>query len=183
MPGQSFNIQSTEGGYNWSSTASAPGSQTSGFACYGDCTYSYTMSVAADFGSSPMARFLGSLFSWQDSGAAQIHAQDTGYYGCIGNKMIPFKGLLAAAGAKAVEEAATRGAEHGGGTFAARAYYGLTDARCTAWGSSSKVLVPHAAANIAKVAKVASGVGWAVTDAELAEAIDACSANLSGHKE
>jgi RHS repeat-associated protein len=121
--------------------------------------------------------FAKSLFSWQSFGAGQIHAQNAGYYGCIGNEMIPFKGLLAAAGAKVAEEGASQAAEHGGSLLAG-AYYHFTDGRFTAWGSSSKVLVPNAAAKIATVAKVASVVGWALTDAELAKAINSCSEKL-----
>jgi hypothetical protein len=126
--------------------------------------------------------FFADLNDWKSYNAGQLHASEVGYYDCIGNKMIPFKGLLAATGAKAVEEAATQGAEHGGGKLAG-AYYHFTDGRFTAWGNSSKVLVPSAAAKIAKVAKGASIAGWVLTDAELAEAIHTCSANLTGNKE
>ena len=62
----------------------------------------------------------------------------------------------------------------------AGAYYHFTDGRFTAWGRSSKVLVPRAAANVAKVAKGVGIVGWALTDIEGAHAIYECSGLLSG---
>jgi hypothetical protein len=119
--------------------------------------------------------FTKSFFSLQP----QIDAWNKGYYSCIGDKMIPFKGLLAAAGAKAAEEVATHAAEKGG-SWLAGAYYHFTDARFTAWGKSSEVLVPEMAAKISAVAKGLSVVGWALTDVELAHAIYECSGKLAG---
>ena len=104
---------------------------------------------------------------------------DRGYYRCMGDKLIPFKGLGAAAGAKVVEEVTTHAAETYGSRLAG-AYYHLKDGRFTAWGRSSKVLVPRAAANVATVAKGVSIVGWAVTDIEGAHAIYECSGSLTG---
>jgi RHS repeat-associated protein len=126
--------------------------------------------------------FLSDLFSWESFGAAQINAQNKGYYNCIGDKMVPFKGLFAAAGAKAAEEVATHAAETNGSRLAG-AYYHFTDGRFTAWGRSSKVLVPSAAGNIGRVAKGVSAVGWALTDIEGAHAIYECSGRLTGHGE
>jgi RHS repeat-associated protein len=111
----------------------------------------------------------------------QKDAWKKGYYGCIGNDVIPFKGLAAAAAAKGVEEAATHAAEHGG-SKAAGIYYHFTDGRFTAWGRQSKVLVPKAAGNIAKVAKGVSVAGWILTDVELAHGIYECVPVLGGGK-
>ena len=78
--------------------------------------------------------FLSALFSWQNMKAAQEIAVQKGWYGCIGNEMFPFKGLIAAGAAKVGEEAI---AETVGGNASnvAGAYYHLTDGRFTAWGS------------------------------------------------
>jgi len=123
--------------------------------------------------------FVTNLFSWQDFGAAQIDAQNKGYYKCLGNEMIPFKGLIAAAAAKGAEELATNAAGSYGSSLAG-AYYHFTDGRFTAWGASSRVLVPNAAAKIAQAAKVVSAVGWLATDIEGAHAIYKCSGTLTG---
>jgi RHS repeat-associated protein len=123
--------------------------------------------------------FFKDLFSLDSFGQAQQNAWDRGYYSCIGNKLFPFKGLAAAAGAKATEEAVTHAAEKGGSKLAG-AYYHFTDGRFTAWGKSSKVLVPELAESIAKVAKGVNIAGWVLTDVELAEAIHTCSERLGG---
>jgi hypothetical protein len=109
----------------------------------------------------------------------QIDAWNKGYYSCIGDKIIPFQGLVAATIAKAGEEVATRAAERGSSRLAGT-YYHFTDARFTAWGKYSKVLVPKLAAKIGTVAKGVSVVGWALTDIELFHAIYECSGKLSG---
>lgn len=91
--------------------------------------------------------------------------------------MIPFKGILSAFGAKGIEELGVRSAE-GNASRIAGTYYHLTDGRFTAWGASSKVMVPQAAGKIAKYMKAASVVGWAVTDYELYKAISTCKKKL-----
>lgn len=102
--------------------------------------------------------------------AGQVRQRSTQRRGAVG--------LAWAGGAKVAEEAVTKAAEGEGGQLAAGAYYHVTDARFTAWGKYSEVLVPNAAANIAKVAKGISILGWLVTDIELAHAIDTCSGKL-----
>ena len=93
--------------------------------------------------------------------------------------MIPFKGLVGAVGAKVVEEVAAHAAGTNGSRLAG-SYYHLTYWRFTAWGRSSKVLVPKAAGEIAKVTKGISIGGWALTDIEGAHAIYECSGVLTG---
>jgi len=84
---------------------------------------------------------------------------------------------LAGGLAKVGEELGTQGVEMSAPALAG-AYYHLTDARFTAWGASSKVMVPQLATKIQLGAKMLSGVGWAVTDAVLAQAIYSCSSLL-----
>jgi len=57
--------------------------------------------------------------------------------------MIPFAGLAAAAGAKIAEEGIVGAVESNANTIAGIGYH-FTDGRFTAWGASSKVLVPQA---------------------------------------
>ena len=52
--------------------------------------------------------------------------------------------------------------------------------RFTAWGKSSKVLVPQAAEKIGTAGNFIKIGGWLVTDAELAHAIYKCSGQLTG---
>ena len=117
--------------------------------------------------------FWASFLSWRNFAQSATGAWKGGYYSCIGNEMFPFKGLLAAAGAKAGEEAITETAGENASTIAG-AYYHLTDGRFTAWGKYSKVLVPKAASGIETRLKWAKVGGWLVTDAELAHAEYTC---------
>ena len=57
----------------------------------------------------------------------------------------------------------------------AGAYYHFTDARFTAWGKFSQVLVPEAAASIKLWAGRLNAASWAFADYELAESLGACS--------
>lgn len=75
------------------------------------------------------------------------------------------------------EEAVTKASEKKG-SWLASAYYHFTDGRFTAWGRSSKVLVPKAAESIGKIAKGVNVAGWALTDIDLANAIRKCSGKL-----
>ena len=60
------------------------------------------------------------------------------------------------------------------GRTIAGAYYHATDARFTAWGKYSKVLVPRAAGKLATLAEKASPYGWAVFEVEAGHALYSC---------
>ncbi len=122
-----------------------------------------------------LGAFGSDLFSWQSFGAAQIQAQDKGYYKCLAKKNLP--GFSTAATAHVVGEAATITAEHNA-NLVAGAYYHFTDGRFTAWGKYSKVLVPEAAPAVKLWAKRLNAAGWAYADYELARSIDECSEKL-----
>jgi RHS repeat-associated protein len=128
-----------------------------------------------DTGPSWTGNFVLDLFSWESFGAGQIHAQDTGYYNCLAKKNLP--GFSTAATAHAVGEAATITAEKNPGLVAG-AYYHFTDGRFTAWGQSSKVLVPAATPTIELAAQRLNAAGWAYADYELAKSINECSEKL-----
>jgi len=121
--------------------------------------------------------FFSDLLSWKSWKQSEVDAWNKGYYSCIGDEILPFKGLLAAGAAKLGEEAVTKAAEEKG-SWLAGTYYHFTDGRFTAWGRSSKVLVPKAAARIGMVVKGINFAGWALTDIELAHAIHSCSGKL-----
>jgi RHS repeat-associated protein len=170
-----------EGAFN-----SAPGAGTqSSKPWWWDAAHAIGFFYAGNHGLDPNStlgwtwNFTKGLFSWQEFGMAQIDAQNKGYYSCLGNKMIPFKGLIAAAVAKGAEETATNAAKRYGGKLAG-AYYHFTDGRFTAWGKYSRVLVPEAAEIIGKVAKGVSIAGWGLTDIEGGHAIYECSKLLTG---
>jgi hypothetical protein len=126
-------------------------------------------------GPSWLGSFFSDLFSVSSAKQAQSDAWKKGYYSCLAKE--------AAGGAKApvvthtIGMAATYIAEHGAPTLAG-AYYHFTDGRFTAWGKSSKVLVPKLAPKIATLAKALDVAGWAYFDYELARAVGACSAML-----
>jgi hypothetical protein len=121
--------------------------------------------------------FAKSLFAWQNAKQAQKDAWNTGYYGCIGNEMFPFAGLASVGAAKLAEEGLVGAVEDNANAIAG-AYYHFTDARFTAWGASSKVMVPRAAGTIRSVAGWVKVGGWALTDVELGHAIYSCSSEL-----
>jgi RHS repeat-associated protein len=112
--------------------------------------------------------FTKSFFSWQP----QEDAWNKGYYKCLGKKAAG--GAAAPVVTHPVGVAATNAAERGASTIAG-AYYHVTDARFTAWGKYSQVLVPNLAPKIATAAKALDAVGWAYFDYELANAIRECS--------
>ncbi|MGA2653865.1 MAG: RHS repeat-associated core domain-containing protein [Terracidiphilus sp.] len=112
--------------------------------------------------------------SWKNIKESQVDAWNKGYYSCIGNHIIPFKGLIGAGLAKAGEEGLTSALE-GNSSWFAGAYYHFTDGRFTAWGRFSKVLVPRLAGKIGAVVRGVSVAGWAVTDIELFHAGYECS--------
>jgi len=117
---------------------------------------------------SPAWAFTKTLFSLQP----QIDAWNKGYYKCLAQKNLP--GFSAAATVHGVTDVASETASH----FApqvAGAYYHFTDARFTAWGKYSKVLVPEAAASIKLWAGRLNVAGWAYADYELAKSIGECS--------
>lgn len=107
----------------------------------------------------------------------QQDALNSGYYGCIGNEVFPFKGLLAAGGAQIFEHGALDAADRLAPKIAG-AFYHFTDARFTAWGASSKVIVPRAVGGIRVGLEWAKVGGLALTDAELAHAIYTCRGTL-----
>jgi RHS repeat-associated protein len=121
--------------------------------------------------------FVGNVFSGKNWVEAQKGAWNKSYYSCIGNELIPFKGLFAAALANAAEHTATAAVEAQASRLAG-SYYHFTDGRFTAWGRSSRVLVPNAAAKIGTLARFVTGAGLALTDLELFHAVYVCSAEL-----
>jgi hypothetical protein len=112
--------------------------------------------------------------TWQNIKQSQVDAVKKGWYSCVGNHVFPFKGLIAAGLSKAAEEGVTSAAEENSGWLAG-AYYHFTDARFTAWGKYSKVLVPRVAGKFSAVARGVSVAGMAFTDAEVAHAEYECS--------
>ena len=80
---------------------------------------------------------------------------------------------MAAGFAKTGEELSLKAVETNASSLAG-VYYHFTDGRFTAWGASSKVIVPRAAGTIRSVAEWAGAAGWAYTDVELARAIHTC---------
>jgi RHS repeat-associated protein len=150
------------------------------FAYFGGGGFQQNIPESKDF--SWWGTFFRSYYNGPAARQAVGDAWKKGYYSCIGNDLFPFKGLVAAAGAKGAEELATHAAESGGGRMAG-AYYHFTDGRFTAWGRYSEVLVPNAATKIAAVAKGVNVAGWALTDVELARALHKCNPVLYGGKE
>jgi RHS repeat-associated protein len=123
--------------------------------------------------------FFREVVSWENFGRAQQEAWDKGYYSCLGEEMLSSGNFLSPVAGKVIEEAAVKTVEHSRlPEVAAGAYYHFTDGRFTAWGRSSQVLVPNAAANIRAVARGASVVGWAYFNYEMAHAIGTCSTRL-----
>jgi hypothetical protein len=110
--------------------------------------------------------------NWQNIKQSQVDAWNKGYYKCAG------KGLFGGAAAPAVTHlvgmAATNATESAAPGIAG-AYYHFTDARFTAWGKYSKVLVPRLASRIAAASKALDVAGWAYFDYELANTIHECS--------
>jgi hypothetical protein len=68
-----FSIYSSDGSNNYFSNASAPGSQTSGSACYGDCTYSYSQAPVLS-PSSPFWVGVKSFFSLRQMAKTTYHS-------------------------------------------------------------------------------------------------------------
>ena len=120
---------------------------------------------------SPAWAFTKTLFSWQP----QIDAWNKGYYKCLGQKTAG--GAAAPVVTHAAGVAATNAVENGASTIAG-AYYHFTDARFTAWGRYSEVLVPNLAPKIAAVAEALDIAGWGYFDYELGHAIYECSGVL-----
>ncbi len=139
----------------------------------GDHGYSFSGPGVVDW--QRMSAFLGDLFSWESFGAAQIRAQDKGYYKCLAKKNLP--GFSTAATVHVVGEVATKAAENKASSIAGTVYH-FTDGRFTAWGKYSKVLVPEAAASIKLWAKRLNAAGWAYADYEGAKSLAECSETL-----
>jgi RHS repeat-associated protein len=123
------------------------------------------------------AAFLGDLTSLSSYAQAQQGAWNKGYYACLGSEMFgspfsPGNNHLYLEGANQVIEN-TSLPERAAGVF-----YHFTDARFTAWGRYSKVLVPRAAKAIRLGAEKVNVAGWALTDVEMAKAINTCAGTL-----
>jgi hypothetical protein len=116
--------------------------------------------------------FTTNLFSWQSAKQAQIDAWNKGYYKCLAQKNIP--GFSVAATAHVATDVASETASHFAPQLAG-AYYHFTDARFTAWGKYSTVLVPEAAAGIKLWAGRLNAAAWVYADYELAKSIGECS--------
>ena len=112
--------------------------------------------------------FTKSFFSVQP----QIDAWNKGYYKCLAQKNLP--GFSAVATTHVAGDVASETASHFAPQIAG-AYYHFTDARFTAWGKYSKVLVPEAAGSIKLWAGRLNAAGWAYADYELAKSIGECS--------
>ena len=82
----------------------------------------------------------------------------------------PAPGFSASATTHVAGDVATETASHFGPQIAG-AYYHFTDARFTAWGKYSKVLVPEAAGSIRLWAGRLNAAGQAYADYELAKSI------------
>ncbi|MGB7331015.1 MAG: RHS repeat-associated core domain-containing protein, partial [Terriglobales bacterium] len=120
---------------------------------------------------SPAWAFTKTLFSLQP----QVDAWNKGYYKCLAKTAAG--GATAPVVTHAAGVAATNAVENGASTIAG-AYYHFTDARFTAWGKYSQVLVPNLAPKIAAVAEALDVAGWAYFDYELGKAIGECSGVL-----
>lgn len=144
--------------------------------CSGDggCTQVFTDTVTADdtVDVSPTSAFISQLFSWHNFTQSVGDAYNNGYYSCVfnGGGSGSVKNVVAG---KAIEEGSAQVLQ-GTAALQAGAYYHFTDARFTAWGKYSKVLVPKAAAKITAVVEAANAVGWAYTDYELAKGLIVC---------
>ena len=90
-------------------------------------------------------------------------AWNKGYYKCLGKELVNPAAFAGHFGLKATEKSLQNGQV---GRTMAGAYYHVTDARFTAWGSSSKVLVPAAAGKIAAFGEALNIIGWAATEIE-----------------
>ena len=115
--------------------------------------------------------FGSNFFSWESFGAAQIQAQDRGYYKCLKNDMLGKATAPVITHGAAV--AVTQSAEHTASGLAG-VWYHFTDGRFTAWGKYSTKLVPQLASKIKFGAKVLDAAGWAYFDYEGYKAIQAC---------
>jgi hypothetical protein len=102
-----------------------------------------------------------------------MDAWNKGYYACLVKEGAG--GATAPVVTHTVGMAATKSAEKSASSIAG-AYYHLTDGRFTAWGRSSKVLVPKLGSKIATAAEALDAAGWAYFDYELAsDVIPTCS--------
>ena len=113
-----------------------------------------------------------SAINWQNIKQSQIDAWNKGYYKCVQQHTIG--GVFAPVVTHAVGMAATNATERAAPMIAG-AYYHFTDARFTAWGRYSKVLVPKLAPKIAAAAEALDVAGWAYFDYELFNAGRECS--------
>lgn len=95
----------------------------------------------------------------------------------MGNELFPYKGIIAATGTELGKEGAIEAANNSASKIAG-IWYHFTDARFTAWGKYSKVLVPKATPIVKTAIQGLNGVSWATTDYELASAINTCSGTL-----
>jgi hypothetical protein len=132
-----------------------------------------TYSVAANSNSS-LGVFAGNLFS--PGNFVQTFKNDWNgrYFGCVfsgGSDESSSRAVGTAVVEKTAETAVT---SETAATPGARIWLGLTDARFTAWGRYSKVLVPRLAGKIGVFLKAADVAGWALTDAELAKGLVKC---------
>jgi RHS repeat-associated protein len=100
---------------------------------------------------------------------AQEDALNSGYYACVASGGATMSNARAAFG-QGLETGAEQGAKAAAPKIAG-AWYHFTDARFTAWGASSKVIVPRAAEAIGRAVDVA---GWAYTDYDLAMGLFRC---------
>ncbi len=98
----------------------------------------------------------------------ELQAWKNGYFACVASGG-DTNSNTRAAGAQLLEKGAEQGLDQAA-PFAAGAWYHFTDARFTAWGSSSKVLVPQAA-TITGVVDLAGGA-W--TDFDLGTGLLTC---------
>jgi len=115
--------------------------------------------------------FLRSVFSPTNYKQATSDAIGKGYYDCLEDELLPaFLKHGASWGTTKTTEHSAR--------ILAGTYYHFTDARFTAWGTSSKVMVPNLASKVAYVAEGADVIGWAFFDAEIYNSIYECSGTL-----
>ena len=142
---------------------------------------SVTVTATDPSGPGPIQVYLGSLLSLKDTVTTTKGAWKNGYFGCVfsgGRNETSGKAVATKVAEKvAAETALSRKAA----TYVARAKFGLTDGRFTAWGKYSKVLVPRAAANIAPWLARANVAAWVYTDAQLARGLTKCSPSGATH--
>ena len=154
--------------------AGLPGAGCDFGAC-GDVVFDATDGQGQNVGHVPNIdlEWWGAFFSWKNLKQSQKDLWNNGVYKCLLHKNLPGLSGTATvlAGGHVASETADKLAPRIAGS-----YYHFTDARFTAWGRFSKVLVPKAAGTIRLWAGRANVAALAYTDIELARSGFECGA-------